>query len=63
MLESCPCEHNMGKHADECQQCDVLKGSRPSSLGRVDNRIKRVIELHHQVARNISFPLHVIVVA
>jgi hypothetical protein len=56
MLESCACEHNIVKHVDECQLCDVWKGSLPSSLGRVDNIIKRVIELHHQGARNNSFP-------
>jgi hypothetical protein len=63
MLESCAHEHNMGKHVDECQMSDVWKGSPPSSLGQVDNRMKRVIELHHQGARSTSFPLHVIIVA
>jgi hypothetical protein len=56
MLESCACEHNMGEHVDECQLCDVWKGSNPSSLVWVDNRIKRVVVVHHQGARNTSFP-------
>jgi hypothetical protein len=32
MLESFACEHNMGKLVDECQLCDIWKGSHPSSL-------------------------------
>jgi hypothetical protein len=63
MLESYACEYNMGKHDDEYQLCDVKKGSHPSSLGLVDNRFKRVVELHHQRARNTSFPKCVIVIA
>jgi hypothetical protein len=46
----------MGKRVDEYQQSDVWKVSCPNSLGQVDNRIKRAIELHHQGARNTSFP-------
>jgi hypothetical protein len=56
MFEKCPCDHYTGKHVDECQQSDVWKVCHPSSLDWVDNRIKRVTELHHQGARNISFP-------
>jgi hypothetical protein len=40
MMESCACEYKMGKHVDECQLCDVWKGSPSSYLVQVDNRIK-----------------------
>jgi hypothetical protein len=43
LLESCPYEHNIGNHVDECQKSDVWKGSCPSSLGQVDNRIKETL--------------------
>jgi len=46
----------MGEHVGECRQNDVWKGSHPISLVPVDSRIGRVIEIHHQVARNITFP-------
>ena len=62
MTGNCPCEHkNKVKHVDVCWQNDVWKGSRPSSLDPVDNRIRGGIGLHHQGARSSAFSLLVIV--
>ena len=50
------CEHNKDEHVDGCLQNDVWRDSHPSSIGPVDSKTGRVVELQHQVAKNSAFP-------
>ncbi len=61
--ENYSCAHSMGKHIDGCWQIDVSMDNPLSSLDQVCSGNRIVFELHHQVTRNITFPLPATVVA
>ncbi len=62
-LESYSYEHSMVEHVDVCQQSDVLRDSRLSSLDQVGSRNGRFVGHRRRVTTCNAFPLLLTVVA